>query len=73
MHSKYDRTLKQCEVSGVKDFQDDEFPPELNSLVGSNQAGRTSWKGLKWLRPRDIKGFEIFKLFQDAIEPNDIK
>ncbi|EAR84269.2 calpain family cysteine protease (macronuclear) [Tetrahymena thermophila SB210] len=73
LHSKYDRTLKTCEVQGVQDFKDDEFPPELTSLVGSNQAGRTSWKGLKWLRPRDIKGYTNFALFQDAIEPNDIK
>lgn len=71
--SKYEKLLKTMEIKGEKNFIDEDFPPELSSLVGENLSGRVSWKGLKWLRPKDIQGYANAQTFQGDIEPNDIR
>ena len=64
--------------SGSK-FTDKDFPPELKSLEGdgTNHYSKDWVEGPRpcdqWKRPDDFFGVGKYKLFQDSIEPQDIK
>jgi len=66
-------------MKGGDKFVDKDFPPELKSLEGdgTNHYSKDWVEGAKpcdlWKRPDDFFGVKNYKLFQDSIEPQDIK
>ena len=64
--------LGQIKMSGEK-YTDDQFPPNLNSLMGANQMRKAEWGDTVWFRPDDFYGAGSYEIFQGKIEPNDIR
>lgn len=55
-------------------FEDDEFPAKIESIFGTiPKAERPKWGTFCWLTPDDFFGPHSYKLFEDKIEPADIK
>lgn len=64
--------LGQLKISGQK-HTDNDFPPNLDSLIGKNYMRRGEWGSYIWLRPDDFYGQGKYNVFVDQIEPSDIK
>ena len=61
-------------VKGENDkFIDQDFSPNIKSLVGDNLANRATWKAYNWLRPEKfLSRDKPIQLFEGKIEPTDI-
>jgi len=77
--SGYDDLIRQLRSSGQK-YKDLEFGAELKSLTGGlsdyelAQSGNDlNWRSIIWRRPDEFFGRGNYRVFQDKIEPNDIK
>jgi len=76
--SRYTNLVQQLRASGQK-YRDTEFPCELRSLTGGlsdyelAQNSDLDWRSIVWRRADDIFGSNNYQVFEDKIEPNDIK
>jgi hypothetical protein len=76
--SKYMNLVQQLRASGQK-FTDTEFPCQLKSLTGGlseyelAQNSDLDWRSVIWRRADDIFGKNNYQVFEERIEPNDIK
>ncbi len=71
--SQFVQALSNAAKLGKGKYVDDDFAPNIQSLVGDNLVNRSTWKAYSWLRPEHfMDSSRPVELFSGKIEPTDI-
>lgn len=71
--SQFVQALSNASKLGKGKYVDEDFCPNIQSLVGDNLVNRSTWKAYSWLRPEHfMDSSRQAELFSGKIEPMDI-